>query len=274
MVVVRSHVFSIKDPLIFKLRKLPKFIDQDPSSKALQRFARHLEEVLSLEYPNSLSKVVAIQRWVRYQQPQDENLWMKAEVNHEDPDRLLEEQRRGVPGSCRRFSYILLGALLSAGFDARIVVFLNALHRRNPQGHAAVEVWIDELHQWVLLDPTFDTLVVVNGKLASAIDLQEAIARGDFSRIEFERDDAALAPHPTPEAYGRFCRHLFVGMSNAVFDGYGVRIAGPRRIHFLHYNSETAYPEFRKQILLGAGGTGLFLSFVLWVWSVVAFINN
>ncbi len=73
-------------------------------------------------------------------------------------------------------------------------------------------------------------------------------------------------PWPAPPAPA----HLFIAMSNAVFDGYAVRIAGRKRISFLHYSREAAYPEFRKQVLLGAGGSGLFLSLVLWSWSLVS----
>jgi len=59
-------------------------------------------------------------------------------------------------------------------------------------------------------------------------------------------------------------------MSNAIFDGYAVRILGPKRISFLHYSREAAYPQLRKQLLLGAGGSGLFLSMVFWAWTVLS----
>ena len=74
-------------------------------------------------------ETVAIRRWVRRQQPQDEYMWLPPfRKNHENPHRLLEEQRNGIPGACRRFSYILLGALLSAGFDARIASLDELAH--------------------------------------------------------------------------------------------------------------------------------------------------
>jgi hypothetical protein len=253
------------------MRELPGFIYQNRNSEALARFRQRLGDVLTVEYPDSLSKVIAIRRWVRHQQSQDEKVWLTpARLNHEDPHRLLEEQKEGIPGSCRRFSYILLGALLSAGFDARIVGFANSLSRRGRQRHAAVEVWLEELGQWVLLDPTHDTLVLIDGRVASAIQLQEVIVTGGFDRIAFERNGGALEPHPKPEFYARYCRHLFVAMSNAVFDGYAVRIVGRKRIGFLHYSREAAYPKCRKELLLAAGSSGLFLSLVLWAWSLLS----
>lgn len=175
-----------------------------------------------------------------------------------------------MPGSCRRFSYILLGALLSAGFDARIVCFTRSLHRRSAESHVGVEVWIEELTQWVFLDPTFDTMVQVHGKLASAIELHDAIADGRLDEMAFDRSGVTLEPHPKTEVYGRYCRHLFVAMSNAVFDGYAVRMVGPKRISFLHYSNEAAYPELRKQLLLLVGANGLFLSAVFWAWTLLS----
>ena len=195
-------------------------------------------------------------------------------VDHEDPHRLLEEQRSGIPGSCRRFCYILTGALLSAGFDARIVSFTSSLFRRGAKRHVAVEVLIEELDKWVVLDPTFDTLVLVDGRLASALELHEAVVSGRISAITFERNGSALAPHPNPEIYGHYCRHLFMAMSNAIFDGYTVRLFGRKRISFLHYSREVAYPQLRKQLLLGAGSSGLFLGAVFWAWTFLSLIPD
>ncbi|PYV51678.1 MAG: hypothetical protein DMG97_07335 [Acidobacteria bacterium] len=264
-VVVKSPVDNLPNPLVLKARSLPNFIQQDRNSESLIQFRRNLDEILRMDYPDSLSKAVAIRRWVRKQQAQDEHVWMPPfRRNHENPHRLLEEQRKGVPGACRRFSYILLGALLSAGFDARIACFTRSLRRG--ENHVTVEVWIEELTQWVLLDPTCDAMALVDGKVASALELQEVVVREQLDRITFQRNGATLEPCPSPAAYGRWCRHLFVAMSNAVFDGYSVRIVGPRRLRFLHYSRESAYPILRKQILLAVGGSGLGLSAMFWAW--------
>jgi hypothetical protein len=59
----------------------------------------------------------------------------------------------------------------------------------------------------------------------------------------------------TAKLRGLFCKHLFVAMSNAIFDGYAVRMESPRRIRFLLYSRTILYPEVRKQLLLGTAGT-------------------
>jgi len=89
----------------------------------------------------------------------------------------------------------------------------------------------------------------------------------------FDRGGAALEPHPTAESYAKCCRHLFVAMSNAIFDGYAVRALGPKRIRFLHYSPEAAYPVLRKFVLLGVGGSGVFLSVVFWAWTFASLLG-
>lgn len=271
IVVFRASVYNVSDPRILSSRQLPNFIQQDRNSECLLQFRRNLDEILEVDYSDSLSKAIAIRQWVRRQQSQDKRMWlMPARRNHENPHRLLEEQRNSVPGSCRRFSYILLGALLSAGFDARIVCLINSLHRRGADSHVDVEVWIDEANQWVLLDPTCDAVVLIHSSLASALDLHEAVAAGELEAIAFERSGATLEPHPKAEVYARCCRHLIVAMSNAVFDGYAVRMLGVKSISFLHYSKESPYPELRKQLLLGISANALFLSAVFWLWTFLS----
>jgi hypothetical protein len=270
-VAVKSSVRELGNPAVLRARTLPHFIQQDRNSVSLIKFRQNFDVILGVNYCDSLAKAVAIRQWVREQQSQDEKIWLGPyRRDHENPQRLLEEQRNGVPGACRRFSYILLGALLSAGFDARIACFTSSLRRRGGVSHVTVEAWIEELKQWVLLDPTFDTVCLIEGKVASALELQEAVVRGQTDSITFKRDGAMLWPHPSPAAYGLYCRHLFVATSNAIFDGYSVRLVGPRRIRFLHYSREAAYPKLRKQVLLSLAGSGLFLSAMFWGWTLLA----
>lgn len=276
MVVVKARVHNSADPSLFSTRRVSGSVQQDCSSNSLTRFRSNLENVLRDRFTGSLSEAVAILQWVRRQQSQDPNMWKPPfPVNHEDPNRLLEEQRRGVPGSCRRFSYILLGALLSAGFDARVVCFTNRLFSPNvqTQSHVVVEVWIEELGKWILLDPSFDTLIVIDGNVASAFELHQLVVLGQWQRLRFERNGSALEPHPNPAAY-MCCRHLFVALSNAIFDGYGVRLFGPRRINFLHYSGVAPYPTLTKQILLGACGGGFFFSLVFGIWTLLSLAHR
>jgi len=273
IVAARLSVSNASDPAVFTSHELAGFVRQSRDAASLIEFRKYLDGVIE-EDCSDLARAVAIRRWVRRQQSQEKSVWLPTRVNHENPRRLLEEQRRGIPGACRRFAYVLTGALLSVGLDARVVNFSSSLSRIGARRHDVVEVWIEDLAKWVLLDPTFDTLVLIDGKPASALELLEAVAAQQMGRITFDRGGTALIPHPTREAYERWCRHLFVAMSNAVFDGYAVRGVGPKRIRFLHHSPDSAYPVFRKSLLLGVSCSGLFLSLVFWAWTFASLVNE
>ena len=272
MILVKANVYNSTEPALLSKREVPGFVHQDRHSKSLLQFRQNIEETLRANDTDSLSKVVALRHWVRCQQSEAKAAWVtERAIDHEDPHLLLQELRAGEPGACRRFSYTLLGAVLSAGFDARFVVFASRLRRSRALFHAVVEVWIEEMHQWVLLDPTYDCIVLVNGKVASAIDLLLAVESGDPHCIVFERNGSVRKPVPKLAFLNQCCRHLFLARSNAIFDGYGVRIIGPKRIDFLHYSPRgTKYPNASKKLLLGliAGCAGL--SIITWTLSLVA----
>ena len=272
MILVKANVYNSAEPLMFSCREVPGAIHQDRHSAALLQFSQHIEDILKVKDVDSLSKAVALRHWVRCQQSEERAAWdTERAIDHEDPHVLLEELRAGAPGACRRLSYTLLGALLSAGFDARFVVFASKLRRRRALFHAVVEVWIEEMDQWVLLDPTYDCVVLINGRVASAIELFLAIESGDLSCIVFERNGSVLKPAPRLDFLSECCRHLFLAMSNAIFDGYGVRIVGSKRIDFLHCcPNGPNYPSLSKKILLGLSVTCAALSLLLWMLSLVA----
>jgi len=272
MILVKANVYNSTESVLFSKREVPGFVHQDRRSVPLLQFRQHIEEILRVDNVDGLSKVVALRHWVRCQQSEAKAAWVtERAIDHEDPHVLLQELRAGEPGACRRFSYTLLGALLAAGFDARFVVFASRLRRHRALFHAVVEVWIEEMDQWVLLDPTYDCIVLINGKVASAIDLLLAVESGNPSSIVFERNGSVLEPFPGIDFLNQCCRHLFLARSNAIFDGYGVRIIGPKRIDFLHYSPQgTKYPNGFKKILLGLiVGCGA-LSIVVWTLSLVA----
>ena len=272
MILVKANVYNFTDSLVLRKREVPGFVYQDRHSSSLFQFRQHIDEVLQVNDVDSLSKVVALRHWVRCQQSEAKAAWVtERAVDHEDPHLLLQELRSGEPGACRRFAYILLGAVLSAGFDARFVVFASRLRRRRVLFHAVVEVWIEEMDQWVLLDPTYDCIVLIHGKLASAIDLVRAVESGDPSSIVFERNGSLLKPVPKIAFLNQCCRHLFLARSNAIFDGYGVRMFGPKRIDFLHYSPcGTKYPNGSKQLLIGLTIVCAVVSIAIWTLSVVA----
>jgi hypothetical protein len=250
MTFTRATVHNFEDPDIFTDRNMVDFISQSPDHPSLLRFRGHIEHALT-PGATTLQTAVILRKWVRTQQPESRSCWYPRKTETEDPEQLLEEQHKGVPGACRRLSYILTGALVSAGLNARLAAFGSSFNQRCERSHSVVEVWCGELGKWVLLDPTYDTLIRVNGVPASAFELYRALRTADASLITFDRDGSELAPGPCVRAYKGVCRHIFVAQTNALFDGYRMRVFGRRRISFAHFveQDEAPYPELRKRFL-------------------------
>ncbi len=150
LVLVRTTVYDVADTDAFAGRDLPGFVHQSTDSPKLHEFQRHIAPLVDRSM-DSLTKVVAIRKWVREQEKDAQYYDARGALvdDTEEPERLLDEQKRGVRSACRRFSYILVGALLSIGEDARIIAVTGDIHRSALE-HELVEVWIKELGKWVL----------------------------------------------------------------------------------------------------------------------------
>ena len=218
---------------------------------------------------------MAIRQWVRNQQSDDPRDWLGPyPEDTEEPKKLLEEQRNGVHSACRRLAYIFSGALLSFGFDSR-VVNVSEDFRRDGRTHTLVEVRIESKGKWVLVDPSFDTLILVDGQLASLMDVYLAARQYGPQRVAFERDGSKHLPEAIWDTYRQYFNHMYIARTNAIFDGYGVRLFGRKRISFLHYfgNGTEPYPEHTKNslfvlcaasVLIMVYRAGAFIWCLLW----------
>jgi hypothetical protein len=250
MTFVRTEVSNTPTLAEFRSRELPGFVHQSQNSPALREFRKRIEPLIH-KVSGDLPTVVAIRQWVRNQQSDDPRDWLGPYAEDtEEPQKLVDEQRNGIHSACRRLAYIFSGALLSFGFDSRIV---NASEdfRRSGRTHTLVEVWIESKGKWVLVDPSFDTLTLVDGQPASLADVYLAARQYGPQRVAFERDGSKHLPEAVWDSYRRYFNHMYVARTNAIFDGYGVRLFGSKRISFLHYfgNGTEPYPEHTKNFL-------------------------
>ncbi|HYI93896.1 MAG TPA: transglutaminase domain-containing protein [Bryobacteraceae bacterium] len=231
---------------------------QDPSAPGLIRFRTQIAPLLKPGSP-TLDTIASLRRWTRAQQSQDRALWQfppHVDSGALDPQVLLQQQRARQPGACRRFGYVQAGALLSAQIPARIVslqaFFMDGV------GHIMVEAWVEELKKWVLVDPTHDTMFLVNGQYASLLELRSALLRGKLDSIHFERNGSNLEPSPTMAYYQQISRHAFFYTTQTLFADPPLAKADFWRFKVLHYVDQNAapYPTFKKNALLL--GTALF----------------
>src|SRR6266851_5594410 len=166
----RSPVFNTRDAVLFRAPEPPGFVRQTPEAPALIAFRRHLGDLIQ-PTTSSLETARALRTWSYRQQPHTWDMLNGGDGEDSvDPELLLAQQQRGVPGACRRFAYVYLGALLSAGLNARVVNWDSSFYDRDPRAHSLVEVRIEELHRWVMMDAMSDQESLVDGRPASLIE--------------------------------------------------------------------------------------------------------
>jgi transglutaminase-like putative cysteine protease len=245
---------------------------QNPTTIGLLRFRKSIASLLRPER-KTVDTIAALRHWARIQQSSDRQLWSfrpDADSGDVDPGILLEQQHALTPGACRRFGYILAGALVSAGIPARIVS-LQALFR-DGLGHIMVEAWVDDLNKWILVDPTADTMFLVDGRYASLLEFRKALLTGRVDRIRFERNGSTLEPAPSMKYFTEISRHAFVVTNEYFFTDPPRTKASLWRTPVIHYVDDHAppYPESTRRTFLvgvaafvGCGSLFFSVAFVL-----------
>ena len=225
---------------------------QNPETIGLLRFRRRIAPLLRPD-SKTVDTIAALRHWARTQQSSDRDLWRfppEADSGDVDPGLLLEQQYALTPGACRRFGYILAGALVSAGIPARLVS-LQAFFK-DGLGHIMVEAWVDDWNKWILVDPTADTMFLVDGRCASLLELRNALLSGSPDRIRFERNGSILEPAPNLKYFAEIARHAFVFTNECFFTDPPRTKASLWRTRVIHYVDEhaTPYPESARRALL------------------------
>jgi len=247
---------------------------QDPKTIGLLQFRRHITPLLKPDW-TTVDTIAALRHWTRSQQSSDPQLWRfqpAADSGDVDPGILLEQQHALTPGACRRFGYILAGALVSVGIPARLVslqaFFTDGL------GHIMVEAWVEDLNKWILVDPTADTMFLVDGRYASLLELRKALLSGSLDRIRFERNGSILEPPPKMEYFTQISRHAFFFTSECFFTDPPRTKASMWRTRMIHYVDQDAAPypkSVRSALLMGVVAFcawGLLFFYVAFVLSV------
>lgn len=228
---------------------------QDAAMPGLIRFRKQLAPLLDAKL-TTVDQIAVLRHWVRSQQSDDRQLWFfprDADSGDVDPGILLAQQRGLQPGACRRFGYVLAGALLSAGIPARLVVLQASF--TDGLGHVMVEAWTRELNKWILVDPTADSMYLVDGRYASLLELRKALLARKPDSIRFERNGSRLNPPPRLDYLTRIAKHAFVFTNERLFTDPPLTKASVWRFQLLHYVDRDAepYPESARELsILGA----------------------
>jgi Transglutaminase-like superfamily len=259
----RARVCNISDPRVIGAPELPGFARQTSNAPGLLQFRKHTAPVVA-GTTDDISKVIALLHWVRRQED-DEQFYGKHGVvpqrmidDTEDPEKYLDEQKKGLRSACRRFAYILTGALLAEGLNARLIALSEGFDLPTSKTHYVVELWAAKLHKWVVVDPTFDAFVLVKGSMASIVEVQAAALSN--GTLTLDQHGSKYRLHRMDQ-YRRYYAHFFVANTNALFDGYQYGLFARKPIAFVHYSGPgiEPFPVGKKRAAL----VGLSLSLTI-----------
>jgi len=93
-----------------------------------------------------------------------------------DPLTILREARKGGRFICREYAIVLAGVATAYGMPARVLNLLPRDVETRSEAHSVAEVWLDQLHKWVLADGQYGAIGELDGVPLSGIELQAALA--------------------------------------------------------------------------------------------------
>jgi hypothetical protein len=152
----------------------------------------------------------------------------------------------------------MVGAAESIGMRARFVMVTDGYWKDYTGNHSLVEVWIPSLSKWVLMDPMGDWMFAVDAVPASALDIYDCARQEVLEKVELIGRQSCMSIED--KAVRRLFKHVYVSMTNALFDGYSVRMFGRKRVRFAHFANEYSapFPVVEQRVAL-ACGAGIFL---------------
>jgi hypothetical protein len=250
----RASVTNIVHRDTFAQQTPNGFLTQDSNSVRVAAFKQKLPHLIGEQ--QSLERAIALRSWVRAQQSDDPSMWKTdQDTGITDPHYLLAEQRNNIPGACRRLAYILLGALVTDGYHARVVSVADRFEEQNALTHTMTEVWISTFRKWVIMDATYDVTYMVDGQPASVLDVHDVLHAGAGYRLSFRPDGLGRFPYiRTQDVLLPYFRHVYTLQTNAIFDGYGVDLLNQKKLSFLHLVDTIAepFPELSKNVAAAA----------------------
>ncbi len=128
-------------------------------------------------------KALKIMNWVH-------NLWEHdgySEPEKEDALYILEEVEKGRNFRCVEYGVVTSACLKSIGLKARTVGLKtkDLETRKSGAGHVVLEVFLNDLGKWVMLDPQFDVMPFLDDRPLNAVEFQKAIFQ-DFANLKIK----------------------------------------------------------------------------------------
>jgi hypothetical protein len=146
---------------------------------------------------------------------------------------------------CSHYGALFCGAAAALGFTARNVIVDH---------HTLAEIWSDDLQKWILQDPYcyYNATYELDGEMLNALDIHQAVARGDGEHIQMRNFAGKLEPIK-PNLPEIFCRFAIPPRNNYLVQDEPAEIGqGATQYHYDGYiwwteDIDPKYPEYSLQ---------------------------
>jgi hypothetical protein len=192
-----TFLLAIEDDAVIVTSDQPKIIEgrysfsfenaHSPKMKWLQGYT--LPVITDVE--NQWDMYSALRTWVREQIPYKDPV-MKSQW---DAQRILQAvwDDSSVGFICDAFAATYVSACVSVGLNARMI----HLGDSRGFGHYATEVWSDDHHKWVFMDPLYNCHFTLHGVPLSVVELHDLWKKGEFGKLEKWGDNNEKLDHNT-----------------------------------------------------------------------------
>ena len=133
------------------------------------------------DVPSDTDKAIAVLHWVHSQWSHNGN----NEPRNNDAIAILEEVKEGKNFRCVEYGIVATACLNAIGLKARTLALKTSdVETRNSgAGHVLLEVFLNDLQKWALLDGQWDAMPVLGGRPLNAVEFQQAIAH-NYTELE------------------------------------------------------------------------------------------
>ncbi len=145
--------------------------------------SKHPIDSLIKEAKSDTEKTSKIMNWVHKQWKHNGD----NEPQKRDAISILEEVREGKNFRCVEYGIVLTACLNSAGLKARLLALKtkDVETREYGAGHVLSEVYLNDLEKWVMIDPQWNVMPILNGVPLNAVEFQKAISE-NFEELEIK----------------------------------------------------------------------------------------